>query len=113
MPLPLKPLQLLASEPKLQGRSRKRLYIENKIEQDRSVNIDTLHHNESTIRTEVLHNQFIPKLKTDLDRTSSENFEVLVISIREFAKSIIENSSKMREPKTYDEAISNLVYGNI
>lgn len=30
----------------------------------------------------------------------------------EFAKSVTEISSKMQEPKTYNKAINNLIYGN-
>ena len=35
-----------------------------------------------------------------------------VQSMQEFAKSVIETSSKMREPKTYDEAINSPMYSN-
>lgn len=31
---------------------------------------------------------------------------------REFAKSVTETRSKVREPKTYNEAISDLIHGN-
>ena len=30
----------------------------------------------------------------------------------EFAKSVTETSSKVREPKTYNEVINNLIHGN-
>lgn len=32
--------------------------------------------------------------------------------MREFAKSVIETSSKVREPKTYDEVVNNPIHGN-
>lgn len=55
-----------------------------------------------------------PKPKTDLGGTSGKNplGDGLVNPAREFAKSVTKTSSKVREPKTYDEAINDLIHGN-
>ena len=110
-PLP-KPIQLLASEPKPREKARKRLCIENKVEQDSFANVDILHHDKSMIRIEAFHNQLIPKLRTIWDETLGKNPEGLIRPTYELAKSVTETSSKMWELKTYDEAISKLVHGN-
>ena len=113
MPPPLKPPRQPASEPNPPGRPRKRPRIENenKAEQEGFVEVEAP--NESRMRTEGLHNQ-IQRPKIDLGGTSGENpsAEGLVRPVREFAKSVTETSSKVREPKTYDEAISNPIHGN-
>ena len=38
--------------------------------------------------------------------------EGLVQSMQEFANSVIKTSSKMQEPKTYDQAINSPIYSN-
>ena len=51
--------------------------------------------------------------KTDLGGTSGENTsDGLVRPAQELAKSVTETSSKVREPKTYDEAINDPIKGN-
>lgn len=55
-----------------------------------------------------------PKPRDDLSKTSSKNSlgDGLVRPMYEFAKSVTEISSKMQEPKIYNKAINNLIYGN-
>ena len=55
-----------------------------------------------------------PKPRTDLDETSGKNLlgDGLVRSAYEFAKSVTETSSKVQEPKTYDEVINDLIHKN-
>ena len=108
---PPKLLCQLASKPRPQGRLRKRPDIENKVEHEDFVEVEAP--NKSTVRTEGLYNQ-IQKPKIDLGGILSKNLsaEELVKPALEFAKSVIETSSKVREPKTYDKAISNLIHGN-
>ena len=51
--------------------------------------------------------------KTDLGETSGENPpNGLVKPAQELAKSITETSSKVRKPKTYDEAVNNPINRN-
>lgn len=45
-------------------------------------------------------------LRTDIDTGSG------VRPTRKLAKFLIETSSKVHEPKTYNEAINNTIYGN-
>lgn len=54
------------------------------------------------------------KLRTDLDGTSSKNLleKGLVRHAYKFAKSVTETSSKMHEPKTYNEVINDSIHGN-
>ena len=53
------------------------------------------------------------KSKTNLDETLSKNpVNGSLRLVQEIAKSVTETSSKMREPKTYDEAINDSIYGN-
>ena len=60
-----------------------------------------------------IHPPHNPKPRTDLGGTSGKNpIDELVRPVRELAKSVTETSSKVREPKTYDEAINNSVHGN-
>lgn len=44
-----------------------------------------------------------------LDKIISENLKYLPKLVYKFAKSVIETSSKVGEPSTYDEVINNLV----
>ena len=69
---------------------------------------------ESAMRTEGPHDQLVQRPRIDLGGTSGENLpaEGLVRPAREFAKSVTETSSKVQEPKTYDEAINDPVHGN-
>ena len=110
MSLSPKPLCQLASKSRPQGRLRKRPDIENKVEQEDFVEVEAP--NESTMRTEGLYNQ-IQKPKIDLGGILGENLSVeeLVKPALKFAESVIETSSKVREPKTYNKAISNLIHG--
>lgn len=59
----------------------------------------------------LLHNL---KPKTDLGRTPGKNSlsDRLVKPLYKFAKSVTEISSKVQEPKTYDKAINDSIYGN-
>ena len=51
--------------------------------------------------------------KTDLGKTSGKNPENgLVRPIQELVKSVTKTSSKVQEPKTYDEAINAPLHGN-
>ena len=98
---PPKPRCQPVSEPRPRGRPRKRPHIENenKVEQEGFVEVEAP--NESRMRTEGPHNQ-IQRPRTDLGKTLSKYLyaERLVISVIEFAKSVTEISSKVREPKT-------------
>lgn len=55
-----------------------------------------------------------PKPRTDLGRSSGKNplRDGLVRPMRKFAESVTEISSKVREPKTYNEAINDPIHGN-
>ena len=54
-----------------------------------------------------------PKPKTDLGGTSGKNtIDRLERSTREFARSVTETSSKVRELTTYDETINDPIHGN-
>ena len=59
-------------------------------------------------------NQLAQKPRIDQGGTSGENpsAEGLVRPAQEFAKSVTETSSKVREPKTYDEAINDPIHRN-
>lgn len=54
------------------------------------------------------------KSKIDLVGTSSKNHlrDGLVRLMHKFAKSVTETNSKVQKPKTYNEAINNLIYRN-
>lgn len=55
----------------------------------------------------------VKRPRTDLGETLSKNFwEGLVKFAWEFARSVTKTSSKVCEPKIYNEAINNAVYGN-
>ena len=55
-----------------------------------------------------------PKLKTNLSGILGKNSlrNRLIRPVYKFSKSVLETSSKMREPKTYNKAINNLIYRN-
>lgn len=61
-----------------------------------------------------IHPPLNPKLKTDLSRISGENplRDKLVKSVYKFIKLISETNSRMREPRTYNEVINNLIHKN-
>lgn len=61
-------------------------------------------HNLSRMRLDKFHNPTVPK--TDLDMGS------VIKPVYKLAKSLIETSSKVYEPKTYDKAIDNPIYKN-
>ena len=62
------------------------------------------------MRIHLPHN---PKSGTDLGGTSGKNpADGLVGPTRELAKSVTKTSSKVQEPKTYDEAINDPIHGN-
>lgn len=103
---PAKPLQQSAGKPKLQGKLRKRPFIENKVEYNGSVRAEVL--NESGIKTEDSYNNLVQRSRIDQGMTSGKNPpKGLVKPAREFAKSVIKTSSKVREPKTYNEVLNN------
>ena len=60
------------------------------------------------------HSPCNPKPRTDLGEISGKNLlgDGLVRYAYKFAKSVTETSSKVREPKTYDKAINDLIHGN-
>lgn len=111
MPPPPRPLRQPVGEPSPRGRPRERPRIENEAEHDGSVEVEGL--DESAMRIKGPHNQLVQKPRTDVGGTSGENpSEGLVRPARECAKSVTETSSKVREPKIYDEAIHDSVHGN-
>lgn len=62
---------------------------------------------------EALYNQLVQGSKTDLSKISSKNsLKGLVKPMYKFAKLVIKTNNKVQEPKTYDQAINNLVYKN-
>ena len=54
------------------------------------------------------------KTRTDLGRTLGKNLlgDKLVRPVYKFVKLVTETSSKVQEPKTYDEAINDLIHEN-
>ena len=66
------------------------------------------------MKTESLQNPLLTRRpRKDLDGTSSENpSDRLVKLMQDVAKSVTETSSKVRKPKTYNEAINNPINGN-
>ena len=113
MPPPPKSFRQPASKPRPQGRQRKRPCIENENKAEKEGYVEVEAPNESRMRTEDPHNQ-IKKPRTDIGGTSGKNphTEWLVRPVHEFAKLVAETSSKVQEPKTYDEAISDPIHGN-
>ena len=81
------------------------------MEQRGFVEVEALY--KSIMRTKDPHNQ-VQRSKTDLSGTLGKNTsaERLIKPTLEFVKSVIEISSKVQDSKTYNEAISNLIYGN-
>ena len=69
---------------------------------------------QTRIRAEGAHNPSQARRpRTDPDGTSGKNpLDGLVRPAQELAKSVTETSSKVREPKTYDEAVNNPINGN-
>lgn len=63
------------------------------------------------MRTKGLHNPpLAQRPRTNLGGISSENpLDGLIKLVQELTKSVTETSSKMREPKTYDETVYNPV----
>ena len=60
-----------------------------------------------------IHPPYNPKSRTDLGGTSGKNLaDGLVRPAQKLAKSVTETSSKVQEPKTYDEAINDPVHWN-
>lgn len=61
-----------------------------------------------------IYSTYNSKPKTDLDEISNKNplREKLIRLIYKFVKLVTKISSKMRKPKTYNEIINNLIYGN-
>ena len=56
---------------------------------------------------------FDPKPRIDLGGTSGKNLaDELVRPVQELTKLVTKTSSKVREPKTYDKTINDLIYGN-
>lgn len=67
------------------------------------------------MRTKNSHNQLkIGKPRINLADISNKILaKMLLRLIQEFAKSVIEISSKVHEPKIYNEVINNVVHENI
>ena len=110
---PLKLFRQPAEKLKPQRKPKKRPYMENEAEHDISVEVEAL--NESLMRTEGPQDRLVTQRpRTNLGWTIGENLsDGLVRPVHfEFAKSVTETSSKMREPKTYNKAINDLVYEN-
>ena len=60
-----------------------------------------------------IHLTLDPKPRIDLGGTSGKNLaDRLVRPVQKLIKSVIKTNSKVREPKTYDKAINDLIYGN-
>ena len=60
-----------------------------------------------------IHLPHNPKPKTDLGETSGKNpADRLVRPAQELAKAVTKTSSKVRERKTYNEVMNNLIHGN-
>ena len=110
-PMPALPklLRLPTGEPKPWGRPRKKRCVKNEIEQDGFAN-----NSANMIGTVGSRNQLAQKSKTDQGGTSGKNTptEGLVRPTQEFAKTVTETSSKMWEPKNYDEAINDPIHRN-
>lgn len=70
--------------------------------------------NKSLMRTKDPQDPLTPRLRIDLSGTTGKNpLDKLVRpAYTEFAKSVTETSSKMREPMTYNKVISNPIYEN-
>lgn len=66
------------------------------------------------MRVKVTHNLLlVQKLKTDLSKTLGKNsLEELVRLIQKLAKFVTKNNSKVSKPKTYNEAVNNLINRN-
>ena len=66
------------------------------------------------IRAEGAHNLALAQRpKTDPGGTSGKNpSDGLVKPVQKLVKSVTETTSKVREPKTYDEAVNNPINGN-
>ena len=111
IPTLAKPFCQSAGKPKSRERSRKRTCIENKAENGGSVEAKAL--DESGIRTKNSHNYLVQRPRTDRGGTSGKNPpEGLIRPAHKFAKSVTETSSKVHEPKIYDEDVNNPVHGN-
>lgn len=107
-----KPIQQPARESRLREKPRKRLRIEKKAEYKEFVEVETP--NDYLMRTESLQNQLAQRSSTDLGGKIGENPSDGLVRLThiEFAKTVTETNSQVREPKTYDEAINNLVHAN-
>lgn len=70
--------------------------------------------NKSLMRTEDPQDWLTQKLRIDLGEIIGQYpWDRLIGPVyTEFAKSVTETKSKVREPKTYDEAINNSIYEN-
>ena len=110
----------------------KRLQVENEAELGDSVKVEALNENSTIeqprIRAERLHDPawqtriraksahdppLARRPRTDPGGTSSKNLsDGLVRPAQKLAKSVTETSSKVREPKTYDEAVNGLINRN-
>ena len=120
-----KPLQLQIGKPKPRGRPRK-----NPVEKRSTAKISKRGHIEDILSEEDVEEETVqaimqtkrmrihlpcdPKPRTDLGGISGKNplGDGLVRLAYEFAKSVTEISSKVREPKTYDEAINDPIHEN-
>lgn len=66
------------------------------------------------MRTKGIHDpELAQRLRINLDETLGKNsLNKLVKPIQKLAKSIIEISSKVHKPKTYNEAVNNPINAN-
>ena len=109
---PPKLLQQPAEESKPKGRPCKRPRVEDTIIEENASGDELVQAIVQTKRMRI-HLPHNPKPRTDLGGTSGKSLaDGLVRPVRELAKSMTETSSKVREPKTYDEAINDPVHGN-
>ena len=126
-PLPLsdKPLRLQTGKPKPRGRPRKNL-----VEKRSTAKTSKRGHVKDILSKDDIEKEAAqvimqtkqmriyppcnPKPRTNLGGISGKNSlgDGLVRLVYKFAKSVTETSSKVPEPKTYDEAINDPIHGN-
>ena len=112
MPAPKRPLRQPAGKPRIRERPKKKAWIESK--HDGFVVLEESLAAERHLQTGVgnSHDSLIQRPKTDWGGTSGKSPSRLVRPAQELAKSVTETNSKVREPKTYNEAVTNPINGN-
>ena len=112
---PIPPPKLLrqpAKEPKPRGRPCKRPRIEDIVIEENTSGDELVQAIVQTKRMRI-HPLHDPKPRTDLGVILGKNSaDGLVRPTQELAKLVTETSRKVREPKTYDEAINDPVHKN-